>query len=365
MKTKITKRLAAALLTAVMVLGLAACGGGGSSGGSNSSSSGDSSSGSSSGSSSAPAAAPANDGQKYTIRIGHSDTTANLIHISLEHFAEAVKERTNGQVEIQIFASEQLGSNAEMIEMVEMGSLDAMMLPSGQQANYCPKFKALSLPFLFSDYDHVYKVLDGEIGQELLEGLSDHNMIQLAYWENGLRQFTNSKRPINTPADLNGLKFRTPEDAMTIAIFDAYGASASPFAFSELYLALQQGTFDGQENPVANIYANNFQNVQKYLTMVNYQYQPKDMIFSLTTWNKLPEDIQKIMIECAKTYGDEHRKAIVDSEAQMLKELEEAGMEIGYPDTAPFIEQAQSVYEDFYAQNDWAKDLVERITALK
>ena len=358
MKTKTIRKLAAALMAAVMVLGLAACGG--SSSGSSGAASPDSSS-----TGGTAAAAPANDGQKYTIRIGHSDTTANLIHISLEHFAEAVKERTNGQVEVQIFASEQLGSNAEMIEMVEMGSLDAMMLPSGQQANYCPKFKALSLPFLFSDYDHVYKVLDGEIGQELLEGLSDHNMIQLAYWENGLRQFTNNKRAINTPADMNGLKFRTPEDQLTIAIFDAFGASASPFAFSELYLALQQGTFDGQENPVANIYANNFQNVQKYLTMVNYQYQPKDMIFSLTTWNKLPADLQEIIQTAAVEFGNEHRQAIRDSEESQLAELKAAGMEVGYPDTAPFIETAQKVYDDFYGQYDWAKDLVERINALK
>ncbi len=329
------KKIIALLLALVMVFALCACGG------------------------------SAKEEQTYTIRIGHSDTTQNLIHVSLEHFAKAVNERTNGRVTIEIYAAEQLGSNKEMIEMVKMGNLDAMMLPSGQQADFCPKFKALSLPFLFSDYKHVYKVLDGEIGQELLEGLEENNLIQLAYWENGLRQFTNSKRPIEKPEDLAGLKFRTPEDQMTMAIFAAYGASASPFAFSELYLALQQGTFDGQENPVANIYANNFQDVQKYLTMVNYQYQPKDMIFSLTTWNKLPADIQEVLLECAKEFGAEHRKAIVDSEAQMLAELEAAGMEIGYPDTAPFIEQAQSVYEDFYAQNDWAEDLVARINALK
>ena len=211
----------------------------------------------------------------------------------------------------------------------------------------------------------MYKVLDGEIGQELLEGLEDHNMIQLAYWENGLRQFTNSKRPIEKPEDLKGLKFRTPEDKMTMAIFAAYGASASPFAFSELYLALQQGTFDGQENPVSNIYANNFQDVQKYLTMVNYQYQPKNMIFSLSTWNKLPADLQEILLDCAKEFGAEHRQAIRDNEATYLAELEAAGMEVGYPDTAPFIEQAQSVYSDFYAENDWAEDLVARINELK
>lgn len=299
------------------------------------------------------------------IRIGHSDQPDNEINVQLLHFADAVKERTNGEIEIQVFAAEQLGPNSEMVEQVEFGTLDAMMLPSGQEANYCPKFKALSLPFLFSDYDHVYRVLDGEIGEELLEGLSDHNMIQIAYWENGLRQFTNNKRAIEKPEDMKGLKFRTPEDAMTIAIFEAFGASASPFAFSELYLALQQGTFDGQENPVMNIWANKFQNVQKYLTMVNYQYQPKDMIFSLTTWNKLTAEQQEIIKEAALEFGAAHRQAIRDKEADQLKELEEAGMEIGYPDVQPFIDQAQSVYEDFYKQYDWAEDLVARINALK
>lgn len=337
------KKLIALLMALVMCFGLVACGGGSD-------------------------AADTGDAEKvetYTIQIGHSDTTENLIHKSLENFAAAVNEKTDGRVTIKIYAAEQLGPNSEMIEMVKMGTLDAMMLPSGQQANYCPKFTALSLPFLFSDYEHVYKVLDGEIGDEMLEGLEANNMIQLAWWENGLRQFSNSKVDIQSPADMEGLKFRTPEDKMTIAIFDAYGASASPFAFSELYLALQQGTFDGQENPVANIHANNFQDVQKYLTMVNYQYQPKNMIFSLSTWNKLPADIQEVLLECAKTYGDEHRQAIVDSEASMLADLEAAGMVVTYPEVQPFIDAAQPVYEDFYAANDWAEDLVARINALK
>ena len=244
------KKFIALLMALVMCFGLVACGGGSDD-------------------------KAADTQEVIKIQIGHSDTTENLIHKSLENFAAEVNKRTEGRVEIKIYAAEQLGPNSEMIEMVKMGTLDAMMLPSGQQANYCPKFTALSLPFLFSDYEHVYKVLDGEIGQELLEGLEENNMIQLAYWENGLRQFSNSKVDIKHPSDMAGLKFRTPEDKMTIAIFDAYGASASPFAFSELYLALQQGTFDGQENPVANIHANNFQDVQKYLTMVTTSTSPR------------------------------------------------------------------------------------------
>ena len=298
---------------------------------------------------------------EYTIKLGHSDTTTNLIHVSLENFAAAVNERTEGRVQVDLYASEQLGSNAEMAEMLEMGSLDAMMMPQGQEAVYAPKLNTLGLPFLFQSYEQVYAVLDGEIGEEMVADLESRNMIQLAYWENGLRQVTNSKLAIEAPEDLAGLKIRTPEDSMTIAIFEALGASPSPMAFSELYLALQQGTFDGQENPVANIYANNFADVQGYITMTNHKYECKNMIFSLSTWNKLPEDIQAIVKECALEFGNEHRQASVASQETMIAELEEAGMQVSTPDTTPFQEATASVYDDFYAANDWAEDLVTRI----
>lgn len=303
--------------------------------------------------------------EHYKIVIGHSDTRINPIHIELENFAKAVELRSKGRVEVQIAPAEQIGTNAEMFEMLERGTLDVMMIPAGQEAVVCPKFKTLGLPFLFSDYEHVYKVLDGDIGKELVEGLADHNMIQIAYWENGLRQITNDVRPINSPEDLVELRFRTPNDDMTVAIFNAYGAVAEPYAFSQLYMALQQHLFDGQENPVANIYANKFQDVQRYLTMVNYQYQPKSMVFALTTWDKLPKDIQAIISDAAKEFGTQHRNSIVHSEQQMLAELTSLGMIINHPDTQPFIDAAQSVYEDFYADNYWGKTLVERINALK
>lgn len=338
------KRLFALVLTLALALSLCACG---------SSAPAASTPAGSTPAGSTPAAAP-----EYTIKLGHSDTTANLLHISLLNFAEAVNEQSNGRVKVEVFAAEQLGSNAEMAEMVQMGNLDAMMMPNGQEASYAPKLNALGLPFLFANYDQVYAVLDSEVGSSLVEDLADSNMIQLAYWENGLRQVTNNARPIEKPEDLNGLKIRTPEDKMTLAIFNALGASPSPLAFSELYLALQQGTFDGQENPVSNIYANNFQDVQKYLSITNHKYEPKNMIFSLSTWNKLPEDVQSILLDCAATYGQEHRDAIRDSADQMISELEAAGMEVNYPDTSLFQAATENVYTDFYAENDWAEALV-------
>lgn len=339
------KRFLALIMALTMVFALCACGSG------------------STAASSSTAASTGTSTETYNIKLGHSDTVDNLLHVSLLNFKAYVEEKSEGRLKVDVYASEQLGSNAEMAEMVEMGSLDAMMLPQGQEANYAPKLNILGMPFLFSSYDDVYKVLDSEIGDELIADLASHNMIQLAYWENGLRQTTNSVRPINTPEDLKGLKIRTPEDKVTMAIFEALGASPAPLAFSELYLALQQNTFDGQENPVSNIHANNFQDVQKYLAMTNHKYECKNMVFSLTTWNKLPADLQQILLDGAKIYGDEHRKAIVDSTDAMLEDLVAAGMEVTYPDTAAFQEATQVVYSDFYAENDWAEDLVTRIQA--
>lgn len=353
------KKVTALLLTFAMVLSAVGCGGGNDSAASSSDSASDSAASSEGGD--AASSDATYDTPEFTLKLGHSDTTSNLLHVSLENFANYVFEESNGRVKVDLYAAEQLGSNAEMAEMLEMGSLDAMMMPQGQEAVYAPKLDALGLPFLFPNYDAVYAVLDGEIGDELVADLANRNMIQIAYWENGLRQVTNSKTPINAPTDLAGLKIRTPEDAMTLAIFNALGASPSPLAFSELYLALQQGTFDGQENPVSNIYANNFQDVQKYIAITNHKYECKNMVFSLTTWNKLPEEVQTLLTEAAKTYGDEHRKAIVDSSDSMLAELEEAGMEVTRPDTSAFQAATSSVYDDFYANNDWAEDLVSRM----
>ena len=302
----------------------------------------------------------------YTIRLGHSDTAVNPLHTNLMEFAKAVSDRTDGRVQIQVFPAGQLGSNAEMFDMVEAGTLDAMILPSGQQAGSAsPKLSTISLPFLFSSYEHVDRVLEGEIGAELTDGMSEHNMIQLAYWENGMRQFTNNVRPIETPEDLMGLRFRTPEDAMTQEIFAVFGVSTGTAPLSELYDALRAGEFDGQENPIANIYANNLQNVQKYLTMVYYQYQPKGMVFSLTAWNKLPEEYRDIVREAAVEYGERNRTEIRGGEFSQLGELRAAGMVINYPDTAPFAERTRPVYEAFYERYEWGRDLVERIRALR
>ena len=216
---------------------------------------------------------PSDSQTEYVIRLGHSDTEENLINVSLQHYADYVKENTQGRVVIRLYSNEELGDNTDMAQQLVTGQLDAMMMPQGVEATYAPKIATLGLPFLFTSYRQAWAVVDdAEIAKGLTEGLGDYNMIQLAFWENGMRQITNSVREISTPADVSGLRMRIPDDKMTEAIFRALGARTTVFSWNRTYDALKQGTFDGEENPIANIYANKSNEVNQYLTITNHKY---------------------------------------------------------------------------------------------
>lgn len=302
-------------------------------------------------------------GVEYVIRLGHSDTEDNLINVSLQHYADWVNEQTDGRVIIRLYPNEKLGDNTDMAQQLVTGELDAMMMPQGVEATYAPKIATLGLPFLFTSYEQAWAVTEDEdVAEGLTQGLEDYNMIQLAFWENGMRQITNSVREVKTPDDVKGLKIRIPDDAMTDAIFGELGASTTKFAWSKTYDALKQGTFDGQENPVANIYASKINEVNSYMTLTNHKYESKNLVFSLSTWNKLPEDIQEVLLEGAKTFGQEHRNAVAADEEKQIEELEKAGMTvIKDPDIEAFKTATREVYTDFELQNEWTANLVARI----
>lgn len=302
-------------------------------------------------------------GVEYVIRLGHSDTEDNLINVSLQHYADWVNEQTDGRVIIRLYPDEKLGDNTDMAQQLVTGELDAMMMPQGVEATYAPKIATLGLPFLFTSYEQAWAVTEDEdVAEGLTQGLEDYNMIQLAFWENGMRQITNSVREVKTPDDVKGLKIRIPDDAMTDAIFGELGASTTKFAWSKTYDALKQGTFDGQENPVANIYASKINEVNSYMTLTNHKYESKNLVFSLSTWNKLPEDIQEVLLEGAKTFGQEHRNAVAADEEKQIEELEKAGMTvIKDPDIEAFKTATREVYTDFELQNEWTANLVARI----
>ena len=328
------KRAFAILLCLAMVLGMTACGG------SNASESSAPTSG----------APEGNNGDVITLRASHSTVTTHPYHMGLEKFAELVSERTNGAIEIDIFPSGQLGDERANIEDLQMGTLDIAVSSTGPLGNFVEDYLILDLPYLFSGYDHAHAVLDGEIGQDLIDKLDDVGIVGGAFWENGFREMTNSKHPINTPEDCVGLKIRCMENKAHIAAFTALGMDPTPMAWSEVLTSLQQGVIDGQENPIAVIYGQHVYEAQEYLAITNHVYSAAMILFSKSTMDKLTPEQQEILLTAAKEVADYQRGLCEDGEAEQIAEMEKAGMQVTYPDIAPFQEKLTSVYEEFAEQ---------------
>ena len=299
---------------------------------------------------------------EYVYKLGYGGAVTNSRHLSAEEFAKFVAEESGGKIQIDLYPTEMLGTDAEMAEMASMGNLDMTINAVGVVANYEPTIAIFELPFLFTSYEKVDAVLDSDFGMGILDSLPENGLRGLAYWENGLRQITNSKKAIEAPADLQGLKIRTPENAMTLSIFNALGANPSPLAFSELYLALSQGSFDGQENPIANIHASKFDEVQSYLTISNHKYEALVFLVSEKVWQDMPEDVQAIIAEAAKKYGQVHREMVRNAEAEMIADLESKGMQISRPDLAEFQYATAVVYDEYAGK--FGQDIIDQVKEL-
>jgi len=225
------------------------------------------------------------------IKAAHAAAPTNTGHLGLEFMDRELRARTDGRVGMQIFPSAQLGGERELIESIQLGNLDMAFVSTAPVANFNKQFYAFDIPFLFPDRASAYKVLDGEIGQELLASLDNVGLHGLGYWENGFRQLTNNKHEVHSPADLEGMKMRTMENDMHIALWRDEGADPAPLSFSELFTALQQGTFDAQEGPINLFYDMKFYEVQKYISRTNHIYSPFLVLVSPDLLGKMsPED---------------------------------------------------------------------------
>jgi TRAP-type transport system periplasmic protein len=298
---------------------------------------------------------------EIVLKLGYSSPTNNPWHICAEQLAAEVSKNTGGKVRIDLFPAEMIGSDKQMAEMIKMGTLDMHIAPQGVTAIYEPKLAALELPFLFDSPAKVAKLLDGPMGEELAKDLPAKGIRILAYWENGLRHITNSKRPILSPDDLKGLKIRTPENKMTLSIFKALGANPAPFTYNELYMALSQGTFDGQENPITNIHASKFYEVQKYISLTNHKYEGKPFTVSEKVWKKLPPSVQAAITNAAKKYAVVNRKMFAESDAKLLDDLKAKGMKVDTPNLGPFRQATKGVYTEW--EGILGKDLIDRVIA--
>jgi tripartite ATP-independent transporter DctP family solute receptor len=215
-----------------------------------------------------------------------------------------------------------------MIEAVQLGTLDLVNTSTGPVGNFVPEVKIVDIPFLFRDYDHARRVLDGPIGQEILGKFPSKGLVALVWAENGFRHMTNSKRPINKPSDASGLKMRTMENKVHMDGYRAFGIQPTPMAFPEVFGALQQGTVDGQENPIPVILASKFSQVQKHLSLTGHVYSPALYLTSPRVMNKLSDADKKAFYEAAKKATVAQRKKVNEDEANGIAQLEKEGMSV-------------------------------------
>jgi len=290
------------------------------------------------------------------IKLGTTVNEQDSFQVCAEKFAELVKERTNGAYEIEIHPNGALGDERTMLESMQMGTLDMGIITSGPFVNFSSAMGVLDMPFLFANNEEAYKILDGEIGKELLGTLEDADLKGLAYAERGFRNITNSKKPITNAADVAGLKLRVMENDVYTATFKALDVNAVPMAWSDALTALQQGTIDGEENPINVIYSYKLWESQKYVTLDRHSYSTAIITMSNDLFKSLPEDVQKIFEESAQEAAEYERQWVADQEADQLQEIKDHGMEVvENPDVDSFRAAVQSVYDAYPDYADYIK----------
>ena len=259
-----------------------------------------------------------------TLKLGHIAEPENPYGQGADHFAKLVKERTNGDVIIQVYPSSQLGNQRDLVEGLTLGTVDMTLTGTAVLGNFVPEVSIFDLPFLFRDVQHAYKALD-TVGMELCKKGEARGMITLAIWENGVRHMTNNVRPIVKPDDMKGLKFRVMEQPVYIEMMNSLGASPTPMAMSELYTALQKGVIDGQENPLAHIATKRFSDVQKFISLTGHTYAPEPVLISVMAWKKLSPEQQEIMRKAAEDTRDWQRQLCRDMEGKFMKIILDSG----------------------------------------
>ena len=299
---------------------------------------------------------------RLTFRLAHPLAVTHPRHLASERFAELVRQRTDGRVEITIYPAGQLGDEIELGEAVQIGAVDFAVIGGPIFTNWVPQYAVFGLPFLFGSYEEAYAALDGPLGDRMKQLAEAKGFVLLSHWDHGFRHITNRVRPIEKPEDLRGLKMRVPQEFVNIETFKALGSSVVAIPFGELYLALQQGVVDGQENPLGNIYYSKLYEVQRYLSMTSHIYANSILITSTTTWRRIPADVRQVMLEAAEEAKVYMRQLIKEDDARLLKELEAEGMIISYPDLAPFREASKSVYTAL--QDRIGRDIIEEALKL-
>ena len=303
---------------------------------------------------------PATIGAQTKIKLAHVVNEKDGFHIAAMKFKELVEMNSSGKVSIGLFPNATLGDERTLLEGMQMGTVDMGVITNGPVANFLPEIAVFELPFLFSTRQQAYKILDGDVGQDLLKKLESRNLIGLAYAERGFRNLTNSKNEVKTPADMKGLKIRVMENPVYIDTFKALGANTLPMAWTECLTALQQKTIDGQENPLNVIHSFKLNDTQKYLSITRHTYAPALFVMSKRVYGKLSGDLQKVFKEAAQAAAVHERKVNEENEASQLADLKAKGMLITEPDMTAFKQAVGPVYAKYESKYG---DYLKRIRA--
>lgn len=298
------------------------------------------------------------------LRFGFEAPRTDTQYIAAKKFSDLLKERVGKKIKVSLFPDSTLGNAQSMISQVRTGTLDIEMSGSPNFTGLVPKLNVIDIPFIFKNREHVYKVLDGEIGKDLLKELEAQDLKGLAWWDVGFRSFTNSKRPIKTPEDIKGLKIRTNQNPMYIQAFTILGGNPVPMPLAELYTALETKAVDAQEHPIGIVWSSKLYEVQKHLSLTNHGYTPLLVVMNKAKFDGLDPELQKAILEAAKEAGDFQRQLNVDNEKEIIEKMRKAGIEvIEEIDTAPFKAAIESEVRKSFT-DQFGNDLVNQIDEL-
>jgi tripartite ATP-independent transporter DctP family solute receptor len=302
--------------------------------------------------------APATQAQTE-IKLGHVGEPGSLFQKSSDEFAKRANAKLGNKAKVVVFGSSQLGGDKEMLQKLKLGTID-LALPSTVMSSEVDLFGIFEMPYLVKDREHMKRIERDVVWPSLAPEAEKKGLKIVAVWENGYRHITNSKRAINMPDDLKGIKLRVPEGKWRVKMFQAYGANPSPMKFSEVFTALQTGVMDGQENPFTQIYSAKFQEVQKFLSLTGHVYTPAYLTAGAKKWAALPDDVRKILEDTARETQAYVYEVAAKDEQDLLDKLKSGGMQVNTPNKDAFIAASKAVYDEFGQEVKGAQQLIER-----
>lgn len=296
------------------------------------------------------------------IKLGHGLDASHPVHKAMEFMSDELVKNSNGKMRIDIYPSQQLGTERECVELLQIGSLGMTKVSASILEGFASSYTIFNLPYVFRDEEHLFSILDGEIGKQILISSEKKLIRGVCYFDAGSRSFYTKEKPINSPKDLTGLKIRTQESATSVKLVNSLGASATPISWGELYTALQQGVVDGAENNPPSFYLSKHYEVCKYYSLDEHTSVPDVLVISTKIWNSFNEEEQDWFQTAVDSSVIYQRKIWKEATEEALQKVAEYGVKIIYPDKEPFAKKVESLYEEYKKSNP---DLYKRIFEIK